>query len=70
MGGMIEDMLIGTAMLLVVEGVLYAAFPTQMKQFLALMRNMPERTMALSGLAAAALGMALYLLILLARGSI
>ncbi|GAB5387416.1 MAG: hypothetical protein Alpg2KO_03840 [Alphaproteobacteria bacterium] len=63
--GFLKHMLVGSAMLLVVEGLLYAAFPAQMKQMMSLVVQLPTRTLTMAGIGATALGLALYYSILL-----
>lgn len=51
------------ALILVIEGVLYALFPAGMKRMLAEVMRMPEPVIRNTGMIAAALGLAiLYLL--------
>ncbi|MCZ6863932.1 MAG: DUF2065 family protein [Alphaproteobacteria bacterium] len=51
------------ALILVIEGALYALFPTSMKRMLAEVMRMPESMIRNAGMIAAALGLAiLYML--------
>lgn len=51
------DFLAALGLLLVIEGILYAAFPAAMKRFVAAALQVPEGTMRGVGLAAALLGL-------------
>lgn len=51
------------ALILVIEGLLYAAIPDQMKALLAQMRDMPASTLRQAGLIAAVIGVILAYLI-------
>lgn len=51
------------ALILVIEGLLYAAIPEQMKALLDQMREMPASTLRQAGLVAAVLGIVLAYLV-------
>ena len=58
-----ETLAAAIALILVIEGALYALFPTGMKRMLAEVMRMPESMIRNAGMIAAALGLAiLYLL--------
>lgn len=50
------DLLTAGALVLVIEGLLYAAFPDQMKRLLAQALSLPPANLRIGGVAAAALG--------------
>lgn len=56
--------LVGFALVLVVEGLIYAVFPDGMKRVLALAQEMPAPTLRVSGLVAAIAGLGLLWLML------
>lgn len=53
------DFLVAIGLVLVIEGVLYAAFPTGMKRTVAQVLELPESTLRVVGLLAAVIGLAL-----------
>lgn len=53
-----SDFLTGIAFFLIIEGVLYAAAPSFVKNLAALLPNVPESQLRISGLLALALGVA------------
>lgn len=58
-----ETLAAAIALILVIEGALYALFPTGMKRMLAEVMRMPESMIRNAGMIAAALGLAiLYML--------
>ncbi|MGP1397064.1 MAG: DUF2065 domain-containing protein [Inquilinaceae bacterium] len=57
------DFLTALALVLVIEGILYAAFPEQMKQVVARMTALPSAHLRASGLAAAVIGVLLVWLL-------
>ena len=58
-----ETLAAAIALILVIEGALYALFPTGMKRMLAEVMRMPESMIRNAGMIAAALGLAiLYIL--------
>ncbi len=58
-----ETLAAAVALILVIEGALYALFPTGMKRMLAEVMRMPEPMIRNAGMIAAALGLAiLYIL--------
>ena len=58
-----ETLAVAIALILVIEGALYALFPTGMKRMLAEVMRMPESMIRNAGMIAAALGLAiLYML--------
>lgn len=58
-----ETLAAAIALILVIEGALYALFPTSMKRMLAEVMRMPESMIRNAGMIAAALGLAiLYIL--------
>ena len=59
------DLLVAVGLVLVLEGVLYAAFPLGMKRTLAQLLELPDSTLRGVGLAAAVIGL---LLVWLVRG--
>ncbi len=60
-----SDLLVALGLVAVIEGVLYAAAPTQMKRMLRQVETMSEQAMRVAGLVAMAAGVAL---VWLARG--
>lgn len=54
-----ETILTVIGLMLVVEGLLYAAFPNTMRQAVAWLVTQPERTLTIGGIAAALGGIAL-----------
>jgi uncharacterized protein YjeT (DUF2065 family) len=61
----VSDLLVALGLVLVIEGVLYAAFPQGMKQAIAQALNMPDGTLRAVGVSAAGVGV---LLVWLVRG--
>lgn len=59
------DLLTALALILVIEGLIYAAFPEQLKRMLAAVLALPATTLRIAGLAAAAVG---FVLVWLIRG--
>jgi uncharacterized protein YjeT (DUF2065 family) len=55
----VRDLLAALGALLVLEGVLYAAFPTAMRDAMARLLALPEPTVRTLGLAAALTGLAI-----------
>lgn len=51
------DLLVALGLVLVIEGLLYAAFPGAIRRMLAVVEQTPDATLRWSGLAAAALGL-------------
>lgn len=51
-----SDFALGLAMVLVIEGLIYAAFPEAMKRMLEQVREMPTQTLRTSGLIGLAIG--------------
>ena len=51
------DFLVALGLVLVIEGVIYAAFPEGMKRFLVSVLSIPAGTLRGAGLAAAAIGL-------------
>ena len=62
---MIADLITVFALVLVFEGVVYALFPSQMKNFMERMMEMPNSSLRNSGLVAAVAGV---ILVWLTRG--
>ena len=58
-----QDLLTGLALVLVVEGVLYALFPGSMQRMIVQALSMTESQLRAAGLAAAALGVAVVWLV-------
>lgn len=58
-----SDLFAALALVLVIEGLLYAAFPEQMKQFLAKMLEMPAGQLRIGALVMAAVGLVLLALV-------
>ncbi|MBS29430.1 MAG: hypothetical protein CL566_11015 [Alphaproteobacteria bacterium] len=56
-------LLIGFGLILLVEGLIYAFFPIQMKRLIAQMTNMPEATLRSGGVVAAMAGFGLLVLL-------
>jgi len=54
----VRDLGTALALVLVIEGVLYALFPEAMKRLMAQMLSVPPATLRVAGLAAACLGVA------------
>ena len=57
------DLLTGLALVLVVEGLIYALFPDAMKRFMALAIEVPGESLRAIGLAAAVVGLGLVWLL-------
>ena len=57
------DFLAAMGLLLVIEGVLYAAFPEGMKRMVRLALEMPSSTMRAGGLGASVLGLVIVWLV-------
>jgi uncharacterized protein YjeT (DUF2065 family) len=55
----VTDFLAAVALVIVIEGLLYAAFPEQMKKVLASIQSMPASTIRAAALACAAVGLVL-----------
>jgi len=60
-----SDFVVAFGLVLVLEGVLYALFPEQMKRFAEMAFSLPPETLRKAGLAAAACGV---LIVWLVRG--
>ncbi|MDC1427649.1 DUF2065 domain-containing protein [Rhodospirillaceae bacterium] len=58
-----EDLFTALALVFVIEGVLYALFPTKMRQLIVKMVDVPDKSLRNSGLIATAIGVALVWLI-------
>lgn len=58
-----SDFLVGLALVLVIEGFLYAAFPEAMKRMLEQVRDMPPQTLRIAGLAGFVIGVGIVWLI-------
>ncbi len=58
-----QDLLTALALVLVIEGVLYAAFPSGMRRALESAMQMPDSSLRTAGLVAAAIGVAAVWLI-------
>lgn len=58
-----EELLTALALVVVIEGLLYAAFPGPLRRAVAVMLEQPDSTIRAVGLAAAAVGVALVWLI-------
>ena len=62
-GYFLEDLFTALALVFVIEGVLYALFPTKMRQLIVKMVDVPDKSLRNSGLIATAIGVALVWLI-------
>ncbi|MEO1066181.1 MAG: DUF2065 domain-containing protein [Pseudomonadota bacterium] len=51
-----SDLIVGVALALVIEGLIYAAFPDQIKAMMAQLLQTPSSTLRLGGLIALAVG--------------
>lgn len=58
-----SDILVGIGLVLVIEGMLYAAFPGGLKKMMAVAQDLPEQTMRAGGLAALAIGVLIVWLV-------
>jgi uncharacterized protein len=58
-----SDFVVALGLVLVIEGVIYAAFPTGLKRMMANVLGMPDSTLRGGGLAAAVTGLFLVWLI-------
>lgn len=58
-----RDLVTALALVMVIEGVLYAAFPAGMRRALEAAMALPDATLRMAGLAAAAIGVAAVWLI-------
>lgn len=54
-----KDIFTGLALVLVIEGLLYAAFPDKAKALLARIKETPSSTLRMVGIVAASVGVAL-----------
>jgi uncharacterized protein len=59
----VSDLFAALALAIVIEGLLYAAFPEQMKRMLATLTTVPASTLRAGALACAAVGLVLLWLI-------
>jgi uncharacterized protein YjeT (DUF2065 family) len=59
----VQDLLTALALVLVIEGVLYAAFPSAMRRALEAAMATPDSTLRAAGLIAATIGVAVVWLI-------
>ena len=57
------DLLTALALVLVIEGLLYAVFPEQMKRMIVAIMSVPPGTLRIAGLAAAAVGVGIAWLV-------
>ena len=60
-----QDFLVGIGMVLVIEGLLYAAFPDSVRRMAEMARQIPDSTLRMGGVTALALGV---LVVWLVRG--
>jgi len=58
-----SDFLVGLALVLVIEGFLYAAFPGPMKRMLEQVKDMPPQSLRIVGLGGVVIGVAMVWLI-------
>lgn len=58
-----SDLLTALALVLVIEGLLYAVFPEQMKRAVAAIMSIPAGTLRIAGLAAAVVGVGIVWLV-------
>jgi uncharacterized protein YjeT (DUF2065 family) len=58
-----SDFLVGLGFVLVIEGMLYAAFPGGLKKMMAMAQEMPEQSLRAGGLVALAAGVLLVWLV-------
>lgn len=58
-----SDLFAALALVLVIEGLLYAAFPEQMKRFVAQMLELPAGQLRIGALAMAAAGLVMLALV-------
>ena len=58
-----KDLLTALALVFVIEGVLYALFPTRMREMVAQLLALPDQVIRTTGLAAAVIGVAVVWLI-------
>ncbi len=61
-----QDLLVGIGMVLVIEGLLYAAFPDSIRRMAEMARQIPDSTLRIGGVSALALGV---LIVWLVRGA-
>jgi hypothetical protein len=59
----LEDLFTALALVFVIEGILYALFPTKMRQLVAKIVDVPDKSLRNVGLIATAIGVALVWLI-------
>jgi hypothetical protein len=59
----LEDLFTALALVFVIEGILYALFPTKMRQLVAKMVDVPDKSLRNVGLIATAIGVVLVWLI-------
>lgn len=60
---LMTDLLTALALVLVIEGLLYAVFPEQMKRMIVAIMAVPAGTLRVAGLAAAVVGVGIVWLI-------
>lgn len=58
-----DDFLVALGLVLVIEGILYAAFPGSMRRAVAAVLESPDAVLRISGLAAAVLGLVMIWLV-------
>ncbi|VAW15752.1 Putative inner membrane protein YjeT (clustered with HflC) [hydrothermal vent metagenome] len=58
-----SDFLVGLALVLVIEGFLYAAFPEAMKRVLEQVRDMPPQVLRVTGLGGFVIGVGIVWLV-------
>ena len=60
---MMSDLVTALALVLVIEGLMYAVFPEQMKRMIVTIMSVPAGTLRMAGLAAAVVGVGIVWLI-------
>ena len=60
---MMNDLVTALALVLVIEGLMYAVFPEQMKRMIVAIMSVPAGTLRMAGLAAAVVGVGIVWLI-------
>ncbi|MGE0844894.1 MAG: DUF2065 domain-containing protein [Flavobacteriaceae bacterium] len=58
-----SDFLVAIGLVLVIEGIVYAAFPGLLRRMLEMMEQSPEQTVRFAGLASAVLGITIVWLV-------
>lgn len=61
--GLLRDLMLAMALIFVIEGLLYAIFPLQMRRFMAMILTQSADQLRIAGLVSAVIGVALVWLV-------